>query len=163
MKINRLHIILILFFIISDAFCDDEYDAHKHVLKLYNDKRVVRTNDEGLKELRHAWDKDTFVLIDGIHIDKTELNRALDYISFVNKLQLIKCRNLSILNTRTFYPEKETIITTRNGMPYKAKEIKSGLFDYIWEVNACEKRQLFRVVNEKGREEITVYHIKLKE
>jgi len=75
-----------------------------------------------------------------------------DFISIAELVRKPQCKHLKLLNTTRHENKEDT---------FQGRVIHSGTFDEQWAIDACGETHIYRVFNEVGSQELSIYEMRL--
>ncbi|QOL24697.1 hypothetical protein LP316_10145 [Thalassotalea sp. LPB0316] len=144
--------IIIALLVISALAISEESLARSSNIFNLNGKNIP-VPDNVLSQLREHWKGETSMIVPNKMLNEADIRWSLDYISILELINNKECKSLELLQTRNFDPVSDT--------DNSGAQITSGLFDYVWEIKACDIQRQYRVVHPKGIPSFAIYPINL--
>lgn len=110
--------------------------------------QTIEVSDELLATYRSKWVGNSLIPA-APPLKMTDIQWSLDLISIYESLQNPDCKQFQLTQARDFDPAVDT--------DKRHPDVISDMFDYVWEIDVCGKRRLYRVVHSQGSRDFAVY------
>ena len=142
-------LLLILFLAVSVFACAKQPRRAENAFFI-NGKDIEVTSSLQ-RELRESWSGSGAAGPFKTSLPLADAQWVRDFISISELVRKPSCKQLKLLSTERRGSKEDT---------FQGRVIRSGMFDEQWTIDACGENHFYRVLNEVGSSELSVYEIR---
>ena len=141
--------LLILFLAVSVSACAEQPRRAENTF--FINGKNIEVSPSLQRELRESWLDSGASGPFKTSLPLPDVQWVHDYISISELVRKPSCKQLKLLDTERRNNKEDT---------FQGRVIRSGIFDEQWTIDACGETHVYRVFNQSGSSELSIYEIR---